>query len=143
MKNFIFSIVAVLVLCIGVFAIPKAVSPADMSVSASVAKTTPATAVSIDNLSIANFDVQSVTSTVEVAAIAFDQTNRTATVSSRINPTTDFATDHSPPLTGADRSTAKAFEHPDDKVPLGSPKPVEATARNGSPAVSRASPTSR
>lgn len=130
MKKFIFSIVAALVLCIGVFAIPKTDSPANKSASVSVAKTTPATAVSIDNLATFNFEVAAIPTDLATAAINLNQTSRTAT-DLRSNPSTAIATDTSPPSSFADLSF-EAFEHPDYKVPLGSPKPVEATARNGS-----------
>ena len=130
MKKFIFSIVAALVLCIGVFAIPKAV-PTNASASVSVAKTTPATAVAIDNSFAAFiFEAAAIPTDLATAAINLNQTSRTAT-DLRINPSTAIATDTSPPVSNTDLS-CEAFEHPDYKVPLGSPKPVEATARNGS-----------
>lgn len=139
MKNLIFSIVTILVLCIGVFAIPKAELPTTTeSASVTVADTS---AFSIDTPTINHFEVTDrVTPAMEVAAsppdlataaIAINQTNRTATVS-RTNPSTAYAKDHSPPPTCGNKSTEANRRTDNDNVPLGSPKPVEATARNGS-----------
>lgn len=151
MKKLIFSIATLLMLCIGIFAIPKADLPTiNESASVTVADFS---AVSIDTPTINHFEVTDrVTPAMEVAAsptdlattaIGINQTNRIATVS-RTNPSIPIAaaTNSSPP-NSADQSSEAIDRRDNDNVPLGSPKPVEATARNGSSVECRASPASR
>ncbi|MEQ1644231.1 MAG: hypothetical protein ABL959_12360 [Pyrinomonadaceae bacterium] len=140
MKNFIVSFAIGLMLCIGVFAIPIPDIPASEPSFVNVTSTAPAIVTRVDVQPINHFEVTQAVATEGVAAtspsdtaMAADAkatTNRTATVSG----TNQFraATDTSPPPNYNGKQPDQPLDNENDYVPLGPPKPVEATARNGS-----------
>ena len=140
MKNFIVSFAIGLMLCVGVFAIPIPDIPASEPSCVNVTSTAPAIVTSVDVQPINHFEVAAYAATEEVAtasptdiavtaAIANKTTNRTATalginqlkVDANASPPSDYG-----------KLVDQPFDAENENVPLGSPKPVEATARNGS-----------
>lgn len=138
MKNFIVSFAIGLMLCVGVFAIPIPDIPASEPSFVNVTSTAPAIVTSVDVQPINHFEVTQAVATegvaaspsdIATAAIAKATTTRTATVLG-INQLKIDVNPSPPSYYG--KLVDQPFDAVNDCVPLGPPKPVEATARNGS-----------